>query len=166
MAKLIVGDLRGGGQACKESVRVMRGHATIEVREQREFVRLLGWVLVLLLDLLFATARLRKLRRGALDRMVIPSKFLFCVCSEANTKLNFEIISLVSIFLSKFIYIKLCQLNQRLSPTQVLLGLGRCGLVSLIGVRPQILDAGHAVRKVESVADERSLRITAVLVVI
>lgn len=67
MAKLVVGDLRGGGQTCKESVRVMRRRATIEVREQREFVRLLGWVLVLLFDLLFAAARLRKLRRGALD---------------------------------------------------------------------------------------------------
>lgn len=98
--------------------------------------------------------------------MVIPSKFLFCVCSEAVTKLNFESISLVSVFLSKFIHMKLSQLNQRLSPTQVLLGLGRCGLVSLMGVRPQILDAGHAVRKVESVADERSLRIATVLVVI
>jgi len=51
----------------------MRRRATIEVREQREFVRLLGRVLVLLFDLLFATARLRELRRGALDRMVIPS---------------------------------------------------------------------------------------------
>lgn len=136
MAKLVVGDLRGGGQTCKESVRVMRRRATIEVREQREFVRLLGRVLVLLFDLLFAAARLRKLRRGALDRMVIPSKFLLCVCSEADTKLNFESISLVSVFLSKLIYMKLSQLNQRLSPTQVLLGLSRCGLVSLMRVRP------------------------------
>lgn len=56
MAKLVVGDLRGGGQTCKESVRVMRRRATIEVREQREFVRLLCRVLVLLLDLLFAAA--------------------------------------------------------------------------------------------------------------
>lgn len=51
----------------------MRRDATIKVREQREFVRFLCRVLILLLGLLLAAARLHKLRRRSLDRVVISS---------------------------------------------------------------------------------------------
>ena len=59
---------------------------------------------------------------------------------------------------------KLSQLNQRLT-IQQLFGMDRSSLVSLMGVRPQILNTWHAIRKVEFVADDRSLRITVLVVI-